>query len=87
MWKLASPSSHEGKVYTLPLPPEQGTGLGKPLKMITHPVREVDPDLSVLGPKNVELTAELADGWPPIFFPPGEGDACGATIRCGPLRQ
>ena len=63
--------TYEGKVYTLPLPPEQGTGLGKPLKMITHPVRETIPIyVASLGPKNVELTAELADGWLPIFYHP-----------------
>jgi len=62
---------HEGKHYTIPLPPEQGTGLGKPLKLINHPVRERIPVLlASIGPKNVALTAEIADGWLPIFFSP-----------------
>ncbi len=60
---------HEGRRYTIPLPHDQGTGLGKPLKMITHPVREEVPiAVAALAPKSVEQTAELADGWLPIFY-------------------
>jgi F420-dependent oxidoreductase-like protein len=62
---------YTGKHFTLPLPPEQGTGLGKPLKLITHPFRESIPIyLAALGEKNVELTAEVADGWIPFLFVP-----------------
>ena len=58
-------------VYTIPLPPERGTGLGKPLKMITHPVRPSIPIyVASLGPKNVAMTAEVADGWLPTLFIP-----------------
>ena len=53
----------------MPLPAGQGTGLGKPLKLITHPVRDDIPiTVAALGPKSVEMTAELADGWLPIFY-------------------
>jgi F420-dependent oxidoreductase-like protein len=63
--------SYEGKYYKLPLPADQGTGLGKPLKLINHPVRERIPIIiASLGPKNVEMTAELAEGWEPIFYIP-----------------
>jgi F420-dependent oxidoreductase-like protein len=62
---------YHGKAYTLPLPPDQGTGLGKPLKILTHPVRPKVPIyLASLGDRSVELAAELADGWLPIFFFP-----------------
>ena len=65
---------HQGKKYTVPLPADQGTGLGKPLKLINTPVRERIPVmLAALGPKNVELAAEIAEAWEPIFFVPGEG--------------
>ena len=65
---------HEGKKYTIPLPADQGTGLGKPLKLINTPVRDRIPImLAALGPKNVELAAEIAEAWEPIFFIPGEG--------------
>lgn len=59
--------TYQGKKYQLPL--QGGTGLGKPLKMITTPVREEVPiTVAALGPKSVEMTAELADGWLPIFY-------------------
>jgi F420-dependent oxidoreductase-like protein len=62
---------HAGPKYTVPLPAEQGTGLGKPLKLINTPVRERIPVmLAALGPKNVELAAEIAEAWEPIFFVP-----------------
>src|SRR4051794_4325473 len=62
---------YAGKHYTIPLPAEQGTGLGKPLKLINHPVRDRIPILvAALGPKNVALVAEKAEGWQPIFFVP-----------------
>ena len=52
--------AYQGKHYTIPLPEGQGTGLGKSLKLINHPVRERIPVLlAALGPKNVELAAEI----------------------------
>lgn len=63
--------THSGKHYQVPLPPDRGTGLGKALKIINHPVRERIPiSIAALGPKNVELTAEIAEGWQPVFFYP-----------------
>jgi F420-dependent oxidoreductase-like protein len=60
---------YQGKHYTLPY--EGGTGLGKPIKLINHPVRERIPVLvASIGPKNVAMTAELAEGWQPIFYYP-----------------
>ena len=60
---------YQGKHYTLPY--DGGTGLGKPLKLINHPVRDRIPIvIAALGPKNVELAAELAEGWQPIFYHP-----------------
>lgn len=60
---------YHGRHYTLPL--DGGTGLGKPLKLINHPVRSSIPIvIAALGPKNVALAAELAEGWQPIFYFP-----------------
>src|SRR5690242_16573028 len=62
---------YAGRHYTIPLPPDQGTGLGKPLKLINHPVRDRIPIVvAALGPKNVAMAAELAEGWEPIFYLP-----------------
>jgi F420-dependent oxidoreductase-like protein len=62
---------YQGKHYRIPLPADEGTGLGKPLKLITHPVREQIPIfIAAIGPKNVAMAAEIAEGWEPIFFLP-----------------
>jgi F420-dependent oxidoreductase-like protein len=87
---------HHGKAYTIPLPADQGTGLGKPLKIINTPVRESIPiSLASLAPKAVAQTAEIANGWLPLFYYPekahlawGESLAAGAALRdpaLGPL--
>ena len=76
---------YEGDTVTLPLPEGQGTGLGKPLKMLTHPVRDRVPmHVASIGPKNVEMTAEIADGWIPIFFHPDKfRDTWCESLRAG----
>ncbi|EID14944.1 LLM class F420-dependent oxidoreductase [Mycolicibacterium phlei] len=75
----------DGKHYQIPLPPERGTGLGKPLKLINHPVRDRIPiTIASLGPKNVQLTAEIAEGWQPVFFLPEKADEVwGDALRAG----
>jgi len=80
---------HDGKYYQIPLPAEQGTGLGKPLKLINTPVRERIPImLAALGPKNVAMTAELAEGWEPIFFHPEKAaDVWGASLAEGKAKR
>ncbi len=76
---------YNGKHYQLPLPAEQGTGLGKPLKLINHPVRERIPImLAAVGPKNVALAAELAEGWQPFFYlPERAGEIWGPPVAQG----
>lgn len=74
--------TYDGKVYQLPLPPGEGTGLGKPLKMLTRPVRDSIPVwIASLGPKNVALTAEIADGWLPIWTPVSDIPSVMAAFR------
>jgi F420-dependent oxidoreductase-like protein len=77
--------TYQGRAFTLPLPPERGTGLGKPLKMLTHPRRSRIPIyLASLGEKSVELAAERAEGWLPIFYVPERADAIwGAPLKRG----
>ena len=85
VWKREEKLTYDGKYYTLPLPEDQGTGLGKPLKIITHPLRPNIPiHIASLGPKNVELTAELAEGWLPTLFMPDKADlAFGDALKIG----
>lgn len=77
--------NYDGKHYQIPLPEGRGTGLGKPLRLINHPVRENIPiTIAALGPKNVELTAEIAEGWQPVFFYPEKADEVwGDALRAG----
>ncbi|PXX05334.1 LLM class F420-dependent oxidoreductase [Mycolicibacterium moriokaense] len=76
---------YDGKYYQVPLPADKGTGLGKPLQLINHPVRDRIPiTIAALGPKNVELTAEIAEGWQPVFFQPDKADdVWGDSLRAG----
>ncbi len=78
---------YHGRYYQLPL--EGGTGLGKPLKLINHPVRERIPIvLAAIGPKNVALAAELAEGWEPIFYlPERAADVWGDAVAEGQAKR
>jgi F420-dependent oxidoreductase-like protein len=79
---------YQGRYYKLPL--AGGTGLGKPLKLINHPVRERIPiALAAIGPKNVALAAELAESWMPIFYLPERAAAVWgpAVAEGGALRD
>ncbi|MBX6391353.1 MAG: LLM class F420-dependent oxidoreductase [Frankia sp.] len=80
---------YQGRYYTLPLPPERGTGLGKPLKLINRPVRERIPIIiAAIGPKNVALAAEIAEGWEPIFYHPEKAkDVWGPALAEGLARR
>jgi len=80
---------YSGEHYQIPLPPGQGTGLGKALKLINHPVRPNIPIiLAALGPKNVEMAAELADGWEPIFYYPEKAkDVWGPSLAAGAAKR
>lgn len=67
--KREQPLEHHGEYYDIPV--QGGTGLGKPLKLIVHPLRSNIPIyVAAIGPKNVALAAEIADGWLPVFFSP-----------------
>ncbi|MBA2296776.1 MAG: LLM class F420-dependent oxidoreductase [Actinobacteria bacterium] len=62
---------HHGPHYDIPYSGADATGLGKSLKLILKPLRpDVPIYLAAIGPKNVALAAEIADGWLPIFFSP-----------------
>jgi len=80
---------HHGTKYEIPLPADQGTGLGKPLKLINTPVRERIPVmLAAIGPKNVELAAEIAEAWQPIWFHPERAaDMWGDSLAAGRAKR
>lgn len=63
-----APLSHDGEYYQIPYQGSDATGLGKPLKSILHGRADMPIYIAAIGPKNVTLTAEIADGWLPIYF-------------------
>jgi F420-dependent oxidoreductase-like protein len=87
VWRR-EPVVHDG-LYRIPLPPGRGTGLGKPLKLLTHPVRDRIPiHVAALGAANVRMAAELADGWLPFLFVPEKaGEVWGAALAEGAARR
>ncbi|MFF4183861.1 LLM class F420-dependent oxidoreductase [Streptomyces sp. NPDC001691] len=76
-----APVELDGRFHPHPYNGADGTGLGKPLRAITHPLR---PDLPVLlgaeGPKNIAQTTRIADGWLPLYWSPTRTDAYAAAL-------
>lgn len=80
--KREQPLEHHGEYYDIPV--QGGTGLGKPLKLIVHPLRSNIPIyVAAIGPKNVALAAEIADGWLPVFFSPYRADVFRKSLEEG----
>ena len=84
VWRR-EPVVNAGREYPLPLPADRGRGLGTPLKLINHPVRERIPiSIAALAPKGVAQAAEIAEGWIPLFYWPERADAAwGASLDAG----
>ncbi len=78
------PVAYDGRHWTLPLP----DGPGKALRLTVHPVRERIPVyLAAVGPKNLELAGEIADGWLAIFFSPEHAAQSLDAVRAGRARS
>ena len=75
VWKREAPLEHHGAHYDIPYTGPGASGLGKPLKIIVQPRTDIPIYVASIGTKNVELTAEIADGWLPIFFSPTKSQA------------
>jgi F420-dependent oxidoreductase-like protein len=89
VWAREAPLTYDGAAYHIPLPDGQGTGLGKALKIIGHPERSRIPIwVAALGEKNVAMTAEVADGWLPLFFVPEKSkEVFGAALDAGSAKR
>jgi F420-dependent oxidoreductase-like protein len=89
VWARQAPLEHHGDHYDMPLPAGVGTGLGKALKIIAHPVRPAIPIwVAALGEKNVAMTAEVADGWIPMLFMPERArDVWGVALDAGAAKR
>jgi F420-dependent oxidoreductase-like protein len=80
------PLDFQGEEYHIPI--QGGTGLGKPLRITVHPLRKRIPIyLAAIGPKNIELAGEIADGWLPIFYSPQREPTFMAPLDAGLARR
>jgi F420-dependent oxidoreductase-like protein len=80
MLKREAPVTFEGEHYQLPL--RGGSGLGKPLKLITRPLRDHVPIyLGAEGPKNIAMATELCDGWLPLYYSPYRPEVYAESLR------
>ena len=76
------PLEFDGEFYQHPYHGPGSMGLGKPLKSITHPLRrEIPIYLGAEGPKNVTMTAEIADGWIPLYYSPFRQDVYAEQLK------
>ena len=88
VWRR-EPLQYDGRHYRIPLPPRNAGPPARPLRLIDHPLRERIPiSVAALGPRNVALSAELAEGWQPVFFHPERADEVwGGALREGMSRR
>jgi F420-dependent oxidoreductase-like protein len=77
------PLEHTGAYYQIPYRGPDATGLGKPLRSILHGRADLPIYLAAIGPKNIELAAEVADGWLPVFFSPARADLFQPALDTG----
>jgi F420-dependent oxidoreductase-like protein len=84
VWRR-EPLRYDGRYYRIPLPPHDSGTPSRALRLVDHPLRERIPiSVAALGPRNVALTAEVAEGWQPVFLHPERaGEVWGASLREG----
>jgi F420-dependent oxidoreductase-like protein len=83
VWKRERPVEHKGEYYQIPYAGPDATGLGKPLKSILHGRSDIPIYLAAIGPKNVALAAEIADGLLPVFFSPDRMAVFAPSLEAG----
>src|SRR5438445_1569018 len=83
VWRREKPVEFKGQYYQIPYAGTDATGLGKPLKSILHGRPEIPIHLAAIGPRNVALAAEIADGWLPVFFSPDRMSLFAASLDAG----
>jgi len=81
------PLEHAGEHYRIPYAGPGATGLGKPLRSILHGRADIPIYLAAIGPKNVALAAEIADGWLPVYFSPERAGLVRAALEEGFARR
>jgi F420-dependent oxidoreductase-like protein len=87
IWKREKPLEFSGEHYQIPFTGPGATGLGKPLKSILHPRADIPIVIAAIGPKNIALAGELADGVLPAFFNPYKSDVFTKPMQEGFARR
>src|SRR5947199_7059809 len=82
IWAREKPLEHTGPHYQIPYRGPGATGLGKPLKSILHG-RQIPIYIAAVGPKSVEQTAQIADGWLPVWYTPYRTHVYKGTLEAG----
>src|SRR6059036_1435914 len=82
IWAREKPLEHTGPHYQIPYRGPGATGLGKPLRSILHG-RQIPIYIAAIGPKSVEQTAEIADGWLPVWYTPYRTHVYKGTLETG----
>jgi F420-dependent oxidoreductase-like protein len=82
VWAREAPLTHQGEHYSIPYQGPGASGLGKPLKSILHG-RQIPIYIAAIGPKSVEQTAEIADGWLPIWYSPYRTEVYKEALEAG----
>ncbi len=85
VFRREAPLEFTGEHYQLPYAGDGAEGLGKPLKIMTHPRREIPIWIGAEGPKNVAQTCEIADGWFPLYYSPWRAEVYHDQIKDRPL--
>ncbi len=80
-FRREGPLEFQGEHFQLPFTGEGSVGLGKSLKIMTHPLREIPIWIGAEGPKNVVQTVEIADGWLPLYFTPLRSEVYGEQLK------
>lgn len=80
-FRREGPLEFSGEHFQLPFAGDGSTGLGKPLKIMTHPLREIPIWIGAEGPKNVAQTCEIADGWFPLYYSPWRAEVYHDQIK------
>ncbi len=80
-FRREGPLEFQGEHFQLPYTGEGSVGLGKSLKIMTHPLREIPIWIGAEGPKNVVQTVEIADGWLPLYFTPFRSEVYGEQLK------
>jgi F420-dependent oxidoreductase-like protein len=87
VWKREKPLEFSGEHYQIPYAGPGASGLGKPLKSILHPRPDIPIVVAAIGPRNVALAAEIADGFLPAFFNPYRSDVFTSSLEDGFSRR